>query len=95
MSEDPQPTFVYQYITILLDQGADPNALTDCGRRPLHSAVSVEDGELLKLLLRYGADPTLKDNHGRTPYDLAVERNFFEIAHLLEQNLPGRTTPND
>lgn len=58
----------------LLEQGADPNAVSDEWVRnetPLHSAARYGQEECCRILVQYGADKTLKDLGGFTPQELA------------------------
>jgi ankyrin repeat protein len=67
----------------LLSQGADPDALDDDHRTPLHSAVLGSSVGVLALLLESGADPNLRDNDGWTPLHFAAQERLPEIARIL------------
>ncbi|MEM1125424.1 MAG: ankyrin repeat domain-containing protein [Bacteroidota bacterium] len=54
----------------LLDDGADPNALSRTA--PLHMAVLSRNEEIAYALLDHGADPNLRDDAGYTPTYLAL-----------------------
>ncbi len=75
--------------TLLLDAGADLDAATGQGERPLHLSVanwrSSEDGAMIRLLLDRGADRSATDAAGHTPADLAQGQFRFppELAALL------------
>ena len=58
-------------VRVLLEAGADPNAVQTSGWRPLHSAAQHGNFEILQLLLRAGADPTLRTDGGRLPESVA------------------------
>jgi ankyrin len=58
-------------VLLLLAAGADFNALTPCGLRPLHAAVIEQHLSVLDLLLIAGADPSAADSSGRTGIHLA------------------------
>lgn len=66
----------------LLAAGADPNAMNDYGRTPLHIAVSCCKDEICRLLLEAGADPMAKDKDGQTPLHYATEGT--KVRLLLE-----------
>lgn len=80
-----------QAATILLDAGANLEATTDLGERPLHLSVmnwrNSEDGSLIRLLLDRGADRTALDNSGYTAADLA--RGQFQFPAGLSALLAG------
>ena len=51
---------------MLLERGADANAIADYSIRPLMYAVGRGDIEMVQLLLRYGADPSARNSGGGT-----------------------------
>jgi ankyrin repeat protein len=59
---------------LLLDRGADPNAVAGHGRTPLHFAVGGQSAEVVRLLLRRGAVRTIEtqDEWGNTPLLVAA-----------------------
>ena len=56
----------------LLEKGADPNAQTSCGTRPLLIAAKKENKEMIKILIENGATVDGKDKNGLTPLMSAV-----------------------
>jgi ankyrin repeat protein len=70
---------------LLIEAGADVDALTDMGMRPLHSAVYKDSFEIVEMLLSAGADPTAITDFGEPPSILAVGRNRDRILALLER----------
>lgn len=66
-------------IPMLLQQGADVNAIDDQGRTPLHLAAEYGSREAVRLLLSHGATIT-SDNNGSTPLHKA---GSVETAVLL------------
>jgi ankyrin repeat protein len=58
-------------IEVLLDAGADVNAVQHAGYTPLLEAAQSGDSELVELLLERGADPDAQLDDGRTATDLA------------------------
>ena len=67
-----QPAQV-ETIALLLDAGADPNALDKSGVAPLHRAVRQRCVRAVESLLRNGAAVRLKNKSGSTPLHLAVQ----------------------
>lgn len=59
-------------ITILLQNGADANAVTHMGATPLMNAVEADNTAAVKILLSHGADPRIRNIKGKTALDLAV-----------------------
>ena len=53
--------------SLLLAAGAEPNARTDDGRTPLHSAASSGDAPMVGTLLQAGADANARTPDGTTP----------------------------
>ena len=72
-------------VQLLLEAGADPNAVQQDSFRPLHAAAQNGNADLVRLLLAHGADPALSDALGRTPRDLAAQGGYDEVAALLGQ----------
>lgn len=58
-------------IEVLLDAGADVNAVQHGGFTPLLEAAQTGQAEVVELLLERGADPDAKLDDGRTATDLA------------------------
>lgn len=58
-------------IEVLLDAGADVNAVQHQGYTPLLEAAQSGQSELVELLLEWGADPDARLEDGRTATDLA------------------------
>jgi ankyrin repeat protein len=68
---------------LLLEAGADPNAVQQDSFRPLHGAAQNGNVGIVRLLLDHGADPTLSDAQGRAARALAEEGGYAEAAALL------------
>merc|ERR1719433_1397662 len=65
-----------EVLRVLLDVGADPNALDDPCNTPLHMAASGGHARATYLLLRAGADQNYSNAFGTTPADKAVENSW-------------------
>lgn len=72
-------------VRILLDAGANVNALTEVERRtPLHLACLCDHADVLKLLLNCAtAELNSKDRYGDTPLHLAVKNGNAQLVRLL------------
>ena len=83
-----------EYITLLLDHGADPNGrikdntlsrtiftmqwFLESGAVPFVRAAQSSDTALMKLLMQYGADPKLKTDHNDTALTAAAGIGWVE-----------------
>lgn len=77
---------------VLLDAGANVNAVNEADTMPLHCAAFTGLNEIVQLFVERGADINARDWRGRTPYRLAQasKQSFHlqewpEVATLLEQ----------
>jgi ankyrin repeat protein len=70
---------------ILLDAGADVNAVADNPMRvqPLHRAAAGDSVEICRLLLERGADPNERQAAGGRPLDAARQNGNDELTDLL------------
>jgi uncharacterized protein len=79
-----------EIVRLLIDAGADPNALTS-GRdspgpgdeTPLHYAASSDDVDVAEALIEGGADIETPDGSIGTPLDNAVGYSCWHVARLL------------
>ncbi len=79
-------------IPILLQNGADPNALSDGARTPLMGACFLRKGVdpersalcVEELLNDERTDPTLVNSYGESALDLAKIRNYEDSIALIE-----------
>lgn len=63
----------YEVGLILIDKGADVNAIGEDNKTPLHHAAQLGTPELVRLLLTKGSKASAKDRMGRTPMDIVCE----------------------
>ena len=72
-------------VSWLLDHGADPNAIDDNGRTPLHvAAIRNTATRAIEILLGRGADASRVDADGRTALDHARDNKRLKVVALLE-----------
>ncbi len=62
-------------VRLLLEEGADIDALDRHKRTPLHLAASYGNLELIQLLLKNNADPNKEDSYGRKFHELEYKKN--------------------
>ncbi|XP_047322736.1 ADP-ribosylation factor GTPase-activating protein AGD3 isoform X2 [Impatiens glandulifera] len=75
-------------LELLLQYGANINAVDSRGQTPLHCCIIVGNPSFVKLLLARGADPQAVTREGKNPYEIAIESNFNdnEIVSLLSDS---------
>ena len=71
-------------VDLLLDLGANINALDNEGNNCLHYAVNSNNPNLLKKLLIRGANKNIKNNKNETPLDLAIQNNYKKLINILQ-----------
>ncbi|MEO1582840.1 MAG: ankyrin repeat domain-containing protein [Pseudomonadota bacterium] len=69
-------------VGLLLENGANPNAVGDMGETPLHVAVSEGDHVIVEKLVQSGAKSTVVSEFGDTPAERCPEEDK-ELAKLL------------
>jgi ankyrin repeat protein len=73
-----------EVITLLLQNGANPNLADDFGHTPLHAASSINSQDAVDILLENGTDINIKENLlGNTPLFAALENGHIETADAL------------
>ena len=68
---------------LLIERGADVNAVQTAGYRPLHQAAVAGREDLVRMLLNAGAEKTASCDRGKTPAEYARERGHAAVAELL------------
>ena len=81
-----------EVVKLLIQIGANVNAMDSKGRTPLHSAAINGNLDIVKLLLKNGAKKNVEDEDDETPLSWAKYQRWFyggdyyEIINLLENN---------
>jgi ankyrin repeat protein len=70
---------------LLVEKGADVNAVNDLGMTPLHYAVQRGADKTIEYLASKGARFDVKNKQGRTPVDLARGRTATLVKQLSQQ----------
>jgi hypothetical protein len=73
-------------IQLLLERGADVDALDDAQSTPLHVASEYGSAKATRLLLEHGANVHLQNNEGHAPSQVASAKGHEEIARLLSEH---------
>ena len=68
---------------VLIEHGADPNALDKDGQNPLLYALMNGQKEIAEFLIEQGPDPNVSDRDGQTPLHYAVTFGYKEMVQLL------------
>jgi ankyrin repeat protein len=68
---------------LLIEAGADVNAVQQAGFTPLHAAAMTGQVDLAKLLLDRGADPGARTDDGRTALAMARDSKHQAVVDLL------------
>lgn len=71
---------------MLLEAGADANAIQFGNIAPIHLAAQHGNIEMIIHLLEQGANISVKTNAGQTASDLAADKGFLEIAEIIKIN---------
>ncbi len=73
-------------LTLLVDAGADVNAVCYDGSTGLHVAAKSGYGNIIRFLMERGADVNVRDRHMNTPADVA-EKEYPRLADLIRGKL--------
>jgi len=71
-------------LNLLLQHGANPDAVEFLEATPLHSAAARGSQEMVERLLASGADPQRKTKEGKTAADLARQYDHESLAAFLD-----------
>lgn len=84
-------------VSLLIDQGANPNSEDDSERTPLANAIRSGDFNMFRLLISKGADINYRNSSGQTVLIKAVEDGLPEefIAFLLAEGVDINAEDND
>lgn len=71
---------------ILIENGADINAINGVNATPLMGAVSGNALDIVKLFIRHNADLEIRSIEDKTTLAYAVTLGYYEVAKLLAEN---------
>ncbi|RPA92642.1 ankyrin, partial [Choiromyces venosus 120613-1] len=75
------------FITLLLDKGANVNATDQYSETPLHYAARHQSNVISQVLIDAGASINVQNHyHGDTPLNLAVQCGSKDVIGLLLRN---------
>lgn len=80
-----------EIVMLLLELGANPNAISDEKGTPVHWAVSKSNLIKLDYLIQYGANLDIQDDKGKTPLHWAVHFNSLPTVTFLVEHGANRT----
>ncbi|XP_044265698.1 ankyrin repeat and LEM domain-containing protein 1-like [Tribolium madens] len=76
--------FASTVVSLLLQNGGNPNIRADDGLTPVHIAAAWGRYDILKLLLDCGGDPEIRDCNNKTALHYALDEGFTECYTLLK-----------
>lgn len=76
----------YDFVDILVYNGADPNTKNKYGETPVHIASRNDFDEIMELLLEFGGDITIKNNHQRSALNLATTLKSKKVLRVIENS---------
>jgi ankyrin repeat protein len=71
-------------LEILLNAGADPNAMDQSGWTALMYVARYGGPELARMLLEFGADPNAMNKAQQTALEIASEHSHHDVADVLD-----------
>ena len=74
-----------QVAEILIESGADVNAVDADGKTALMGAALLNQGDVAQVLLARGADAHVRDNRGKTALGYAKQQGAISMIALLER----------
>ena len=76
----------YRKVKLLLDHGANPNALDHRNKTPMHTAARFGSEPVMKILMDAGGDPTIATTAHLTPHEEAIANgNKGAVAAISEK----------
>lgn len=70
-------------VEVLIENGADVNAVGEMGDTPLHHAVIENSPRLVDALMRLGANPRIKNEFGMDAIEWAKDCGHHELVQIL------------
>lgn len=77
----------FEDVKILVEGGANVNAVTDIRTTPLQRAIYRKNFDMIRFLLERGADPNIASSFGDTPLSIALSmRDTEAVVALLKSH---------
>ena len=70
---------------VLIEAGADVNALGNLGYVPLHVSAFRNDADMIEILLDAGANPHVQCELGKTPLQTAIDHGCLDAEKVLKR----------
>jgi cytohesin len=84
-----------EVVKVLIQHGADPNAVDEAANTPLHRAASSGLNKIVDMLMSAGASATKSDGHGTTAVHLAALNGHNTVLATLARHGADLAAPNE
>jgi len=81
-------------VKMLVEKGADVNALNDAGQSPLAGAIFKGESEMVKILVELNADPRVGHPTAVDSAKMFGQRQYMELLGATEEESRAPTPPS-